>query len=191
MFDISSFETAPLPDNAVEVGRIAEPWGVKGWFKVVPYSNDPQALLQTKHWLLQMIHPPSQGRKEGEAVQLTLCEVRPHTDTLVAHADGVGDRDAAQALRGARIFLARESFPATQEGEYYWVDLIGLEVVNRQGILLGTVRELLPAGPQTTLVLTQGDADKKHERLIPFVATFVDKVDLAARCITVDWQTDY
>mgnify|MGYP000432144635 CR=1 FL=1 len=98
---------------------------------------------------------------------------------------------AAELLRGARIFLSRTDFPAAQDGEYYWVDLIGLEVINREGVSLGEVRDLLSTGPQTVLVLQQEQGDKPIERMIPFVAAFVDQVDLAGRRITVDWQPDY
>ena len=87
--------------------------------------------------------------------------------------------------------MPRESFPATSDDEYYWVDLIGLAVVNREGVALGTVSELLPTGPQTTLVLSYEHEGKPCERMIPFVSAYVDKVDLAGRRITVDWQPDY
>ena len=183
-------DSAQLPADAVEVGRIADAWGVKGWFKVVPFSNDPEALLSAKTWFLQ---PSEKGAKSffSGTVQLGIRQARVHSDALVAWAHGVEDRDAAEALRGARVFVPRESFPATEEGEYYWVDLIGLPVVNREGVALGTVRELLSTGPQTTLVLTYEHEGKARERLIPFVSAFVDQVDLAGRRITVDWQPDY
>lgn len=183
-------DSAQLPADAVEVGRIADAWGVKGWFKVVPFSNDPEALLSAKTWFLQ---PSEKGVKSffSGTVQLGIRQARAHSDALVAWAHGVEDRDAAEALRGSRVFVPRESFPATEEGEYYWVDLIGLPVVNREGVALGTVRELLPTGPQTTLVLTYEHEGKARERLIPFVSAFVDQVDLAGRRITVDWQPDY
>ncbi|MGD9774491.1 ribosome maturation factor RimM [Diaphorobacter sp.] len=183
-------EPAQLPDDAVEVGRITDAWGVKGWFKVLPYSNDPEALLAAKSWLLQ---PAEKGGKSFFAgtVQLPIRQARTHSDSVVAWAQGVDDRDAAEALRGARIFVSRAAFPAAGDDEYYWVDLIGLAVVNREGVVLGTVRDLLPTGPQTTLVLTYEHEGKSHERMIPFVSAYVDKVDLAGRCITVDWQPDY
>jgi 16S rRNA processing protein RimM len=110
---------------------------------------------------------------------------------VVASARDVADRGAAEALRGARIFVARSSFPTTAIDEYYWVDLIGLDVVNREGVALGQVRELLSTGPQTVLVISYKQDGKPQERMIPFVATFVDDVDLAARRIRVDWQADY
>lgn len=94
-------------------------------------------------------------------------------------------------LRGARIFISRASFPSAQSDEYYWVDLLGLTVVNRQGESMGVVRELLSTGPQTVLVLGYEVDGKPLERMIPFVAAFIDDVDLTARRITVDWQSDY
>jgi 16S rRNA processing protein RimM len=103
----------------------------------------------------------------------------------------VNDRNAADSLRGARIFISRASFPSAQKDEYYWVDLIGLEVVNREGAPLGCVRDLLSTGTQTVLVI-EFDADgKPQERMIPFVAAYVDDVDLTSRRILVDWQPDY
>jgi 16S rRNA processing protein RimM len=77
------------------------------------------------------------------------------------------------------------------DDEYYWVDLIGLEVVNREGIVLGVVRELLATGLQTVLVLSFQHEGKAMERMIPFVSVYIDQVDLIARRIEVDWQPDY
>ena len=110
---------------------------------------------------------------------------------IVASSQDVPDRNAAEALKGARIFVPRSSFPTPEDGEYYWVDLIGLQVLNRQGVPLGEVRDLMTTGPQTVLVLQAEEAGKAVERMIPSVSAFVDKVDMAARCITVDWQPDY
>ena len=123
---------------------------------------------------------------------LAIRQAKEHSDSVVAWAQGVDDRNAAEALRGARIFVPRSSFPSTaSEDEFYWVDLIGLPVVNREGVALGEVRELMATGPQTVLVLAFEQDGKAHERMIPFVSAFVDKVDLPGRCITVDWQPDY
>ncbi len=109
----------------------------------------------------------------------------------MASAHEVDDRNAAEALRGARIFVPRSSFPTANTDEYYWVDLIGLDVVNREGVALGQVRELLSTGPQTVLVLEYFEDSKVLERMIPFVSAYVDNVDLSGRRITVDWQPDY
>ena len=158
---LQALDPAPLPDDAIEIGRIVGAWGVKGWLKIQPYSAQPEALFSSKRWYLQ---PP--------------------------------EKDAADALKASRLFVSRASFPTADKDEYYWVDLIGLAVVNREDVVLGTVRELLSTGPQTVLVLDASEpaedgSIKTIERMIPFVSAFVDGVDLPARRITVDWQPDY
>jgi 16S rRNA processing protein RimM len=186
---VPRLETAELPADAVEVGRILDAWGIKGWFKVLPYSADPEALFSSKHWYLL---PPEKGAKAFSGpVLLPVREAKEHSDAVVASSAEVPDRNAAEALRGARIFVARSSFPAPQQDEYYWVDLIGLAVVNREGVHLGQVQELLSTGPQTVLVVGYELDGKPAERMIPFVSAYVDEVDQAARCIRVDWQPDY
>ena len=180
---------AELPADAVEVGRIADAWGVKGWFKVLAHSASPDALFSCKQWFLL---PAEKGAKTfSGTVLLSVRQAREHSDSIVASAEGVEDRDAAEALRGARIFVPRSGFPSAGEDEYYWVDLIGLDVVNREGVALGRVRDLLATGPQTVLVLAYEEGGKELERMIPFVSAFVDAVSLPERRITVDWQPDY
>jgi 16S rRNA processing protein RimM len=183
---LPSLEAAELPADAIEVGRIADAWGIKGWFKVLPHSAQPEALFSSKRWLLQ---PP--GAAGSQAFKLAIREAKEHSDVIVASSEDVPDRNAAEALRGARVFVPRSSFPTAGDDEYYWVDLIGLAVINREGVALGNVRELLASGPQTTLVLDATEDGKPVERMVPFVSVFVDKVDLAGRLITVDWQPDY
>jgi len=184
-----SLAPAELPADAVEVGRVADAWGIKGWFKVLSHSSSPQAMFSAKTWFLQ---PSERGpRAFAGTVLLPIRQVKDHSDTVVAWAEGIDDRSAAEALRGARIFIPRSSFPATTEDEYYWVDLIGLAVVNREGVTLGEVRELMSTGPQTVLVLGYEEGGKPKERMIPFLSAFVDTVDRPARRITVDWQPDY
>jgi 16S rRNA processing protein RimM len=114
----------------------------------------------------------------------------------VATAQELPDRNAAEAMKGARIFIARSSFPTAGDGEFYWIDLIGLSVVNRQGEALGTVTGLIDTGPHSVLRIARPDAPagaapEAAERLIPFVAAFIDDVDLAQKRITVDWGLDY
>jgi 16S rRNA processing protein RimM len=186
---IAGLEAAEMPADAIEVGRIADAWGVKGWFKVLPYSGEPEALFSSKTWFLL---PTEKGLKTFDGcVRLQVKESKTHSDSVVVTAQGVLDRNAAEALRGARIFIGRSSFPAASPDEFYWVDLIGLEVTNREGVALGTVRELLSTGPQTVLVLEYVEDGKSKERMIPFVSAYIDDVDLPNKCIWVDWQADY
>ncbi|MBA3056529.1 MAG: ribosome maturation factor RimM [Gammaproteobacteria bacterium] len=186
---LPGLEAAELPADAIEVGRIADAWGIKGWFKVLPYSADPEALFSSKRWFLL---PAEKGAKTfADVAQLVIKEAKVHSDTVVACAQGVDDRTAAEALRGARIFVARCNFPSAEKDEYYWVDLIGLDVINREAVALGTVRELLSTGAQTVLVLDYAQDGKPLERMIPFVSVYIDEVDLPGRRILVDWQADF
>ena len=199
-----SLDPAALPADAVEVGRIADAWGIKGWFKVLPHSASPEALFSSKRWYLlppekQQTRParaaasatPTTSLPWTEPLLLKVKEAKEHSDSIVACSADVTDRNGAEALKGARVFVSRSSFPTPEDGEYYWVDLMGLPVTNREGVSLGVVHDLLATGPQTVLVLHAEESGKNVERMIPFVDAFVDKVDLQARCITVDWQPDY
>ncbi len=186
---LPGLESAELPPDAVEVGRIADAWGIKGWFRVLPYSTTPEALFSSKRWFIQPA--ATAGALAGTTFRLAIMQAKEHSDTVVASAQDVPDRTAAEQLKGARVFVARSSFPSTAEDEYYWVDLIGLSVVNREGVDLGVVRELLSTGPQTVLVMEFEQDGKTQERMIPFVSVYIDAVDLPGKRITVDWQADY
>ena len=186
---LPGLEATDLPDDAIEVGRISDAWGVKGWFKVLPYSADPEALFSSKRWFLL---PPEKGAKTFAGVaKLAVKEAKLHSNAVVACAHEIDDRNAAESLRGAHIFVSRSSFPTVAKDEYYWVDLIGLKVLNREGVVLGTVSELLSTGVQTVLVLQHVQEDKVIERMIPFVSVYVDEVDLSGQRILVDWQADF
>jgi 16S rRNA processing protein RimM len=186
---LPGLEAVELPADAVEVGRILDAWGIKGWFRVLPYSADPEALFSSKRWYLL---PAEKGEKTFSGVaKLAIKESKSHSDGVVACAHDINDRSTADQLRGARIFIGRASFPTAQKDEYYWVDLIGLTVVNRDGLLLGVVRDLLATGPQTVLVIDDEADGQIRQRMIPFVSVYIDKVDLDGRRIEVDWQLDY
>lgn len=187
-----------LPDDAIEVGRVLDAWGVKGWLKILPHSTDPDALFAAQAWFLQA--PEARFRPGFAAfsgtVSVSIDEAKVHSDSVVAKFNGIDDRAVAEALRGARIFLPRASFPPASVDEYYWVDLIGLSVINREGLELGQVRDLMATGPHSVLcvelrVTADDGTVNQEERMIPFVAAYVDTVDLAGKRITVDWQPDY
>ena len=195
---LPGLQLSGLPDDAIEVGRILDAWGVKGWLKVLPYSTDPEALFGAKSWFLQA--PEAKFRPGFNAfsgtVSISVDEAKIHSDSVVAKVNGLEDRTAAESLRGARIFLSRSSFPAASKDEYYWVDLIGLDVVNREGVAMGNVRDLMVTGPHSVLcveyIATQDDGSNiTAERMIPFVSVYVDAIDVPGKLITVDWQPDY
>jgi 16S rRNA processing protein RimM len=168
------------PDDAVEVGRIVDAWGIQGGIKVQPFAAEPEALFSSRRWFVE--------GPGGQRAPLKITSARDRGDVVVATAQELPDRNAAEAMKGARVFVSRASFPTAGPDEFYWVDLIGLEVVNRQSEKLGVVADLLDTGAHSVLRVQPAEGD---ERLIPFVAAYVDDVNLAERRITVDWGLDY
>lgn len=192
-------EAVDWPADAIEVGRIGEAWGIKGWFRVHPFASDPQALFSSKRWYLQPPEPgalkrPAPLGSQAKALPrlLRIAQAKEHGDGVVAQAHDVDGRVDAEALRGARIFVPRASFPTADPDEYYWVDLIGLNVHNRAGAALGSVIGLIETGPHAVLRIAPPGrpVDAADEVLIPFVSAYVDSVSLEAQRIVVDWATD-
>lgn len=120
-----------------------------------------------------------------------LQSFRPHGALWVAKFAGIDDRTAAEGLDGRYVAAPREALPATEDGEYYWSDLVGLTVLNDQGEDLGRVDSLLETGANHVLVVHQPVAGKTVERLLPFVEAVVGEVDLGTGCIRVHWGADW
>lgn len=183
------------PEDAIEVGRVLDAWGIKGWMKILSHSTDPQALFASRRWFLKPSEQALPGKPSAVPPVLKILSVRDHSDGIVAQAEGISDRNAAEALRGARLFVSRSTFPQPDPDEFYWVDLIGLTVVNREGQTLGEVLDLIDTGPHCVLRIVPpglvAPVKPDQEVLVPFVSAFVDTVDLQARRITVDWGLDY
>ena len=196
----SPAEDKAFPADAIEVGRVLGAWGIKGGIRVKPFSKDPEALFSARHWFIQ---PPENvlGARAGASLSqfpplLHISSSKVQGDSVVATAQELPDRNAAELMQGARVFVARTHFPTAGDGEYYWIDLIGLTVVNRQGETLGTVTDLIDTGAHSVLRVLRPDATEgasldASERLIPFVAAFIDAVSLVDRRITVDWGLDF
>ncbi|MFC0398699.1 ribosome maturation factor RimM [Paraburkholderia rhizosphaerae] len=186
------------PDDAVEVGAIVDAYGLKGWVKVAAHSSAGQggdALLSAKRWWL--LKTPPRGQQQAyERKSAPVGQAKVHADSVVAQLGGVAGRDAALLLRGYRVYVGRSDFPALAADEYYWVDLLGLDVVNEAGVELGKVADMIDNGAQSVLRIEYPATGKDGkpvtgERLIPFVGVYVKTVDQAAKRIIVDWEADY
>lgn len=192
---MKSLAGTPVPDDLVLVGHVSGAFGIHGWIKVRPYSADADALLHAKTWWL------SKSPKENGLHDVDMMQAKAHGEDIVAQLMGVADRNAAEALQGATVQVRRSHFPALDEDEFYWIDLIGLEVVNLRGEKLGTVSDLIDNGAHPILRVAVLDADGRQkadktdkavrELLIPFVDRFVTTVDQQEKKITVDWELDY
>jgi 16S rRNA processing protein RimM len=159
------------------MGRILGPFGIQGWIKLRTFTESPDGLAGHPEWWLRT--------KAGwRSAALQELKVRPAA--VSAKLAGVDDRNAAELLRGLDVAVTREELGEAAEGEFYWVDLVGLEVVNLQGEKLGRVEELLRTGGSDVLVVSGG-----RERLIPFIADYVKSVDREAGRITVEWEAGY
>jgi 16S rRNA processing protein RimM len=157
------------------LGRISGIYGVKGWIKVFSYTRPAENILNYPSWYL---------KHRDEETLYKVREGRPQGKGLVASLEGIEDRDIARLLVGADIYIERDQLPSLPEGEYYWTDLLGLQVINRQGQSLGEVVEILETGANDVLVV-KGES----RELIPWVwGTYLLDVDLEAGRITVDWQ---
>jgi 16S rRNA processing protein RimM len=167
----------PAPVDLVELGVLRGAYGVKGWVRVQPHSAQASVLRACRKWWLL--------GERTRAVQAT--SVRRQGAILVAKLQGCETPEQAERCRGLQIGVSRAEFPPAGEGEVYWVDLIGARVINRRGVELGTVEEVLSSGAQELLQVRQGE----RVLLVPMVDRHVDEVDLGERAVRVDWEVDW
>jgi 16S rRNA processing protein RimM len=173
----------PAPEAIVVMGRILAPHGVRGWIKVRPVSAEPEALLNYTTWWVRPARTPAWREMWRTAAQM-------HSGVLLAELAGVATRDEALALHGGEVGVPRATLPPAKKGEIYWTDLVGLDVVNREGIALGTVRGVVEHGAHPLLRVAR-PASSAPDRLIPYVSAIVVGVDLGTRRIDVDWGEDF
>lgn len=165
------------PDRLLVVGRIDGAFGVRGWVKVRSYTEPREEILAYGPW---QVGP--------DARPLAVEAGQTHGKGLVAKLAAVDDRDAAEALRGQDIRVPRARLPEPPPGEYYWADLLGLEVRTVAGVALGRIERLLETGSNDVLVVAGGG----REHLVPFVpGEVIIRVDLGAGEVVADWDPDY
>ena len=160
------------------VGKVTGPYGVRGWVNVRSYTVPVENILMYSPWQLRI---------GGQWVPISVTAGRRHGKGCIAELDSCTDRDAAARFSDAEVAVARGQLPPTEEGEYYWADLVGMSVATRDGANLGRVARLLETGANDVLVI-----EGERERLIPFVlGDVVLDVDLAAGAIRVDWDPEF
>jgi len=163
--------------NFVVLGRISGVFGIQGWLKVYSYTSPRENIFKYTTWQLS---------DNDDWRSFEVCSHRRQGSGLVASLDGICDRDKAIDWVGSDIAVERAELPRSAAGEYYWADLIGLEVINQQGIVLGTVVRLLDTGAHDVVVV-----DGVRERLIPYVkGRYIVDVDLECGRLVVDWHPD-
>lgn len=167
-------------NDIVVLGRLADPYGIRGWVRLYPFGDDPLGWAEMPIlWL---------GKENGPWREVGLKGLKAHGDGVVVMLDGVPDRNAAEALKGMLVGAPREALPTPGEDEFYWADLVGMEVVNTRGERLGKVAGLLETGANDVLRVA---AEEGPERLLPFVDAVVLEVGKEAGRITVAWESDW
>jgi 16S rRNA processing protein RimM len=161
----------------VVMGRIVAPYGVFGWLKVVPDTEAFDGLFDYDTWWLG---------KGNDWRELLVETAKVHNDVLVVKLKGIDDRDAAMACKGKQIAVPRSQLPEPEDDAYYWSDLIGLRVKNKQAVDFGCIVDVLATAPEG-----EQAKSKPQERLLPFVADVVLEVDLPNKTMLVDWDADF
>ncbi len=164
-------------DDLVVMGRIVAPYGILGWIKVKPDTEQLDGLLAYKTWLIG---------KGTDWLEVKLEKAKVHNNVLHVKLLGVNDRDAAFACKGKQVAVPKTVLPKLVNNEYYWSDLVGLVVKNQQGVDFGKVTEVFETGANDVVVV-KGEV----ERLIPFIAQTILEVSLDNQTMLVDWDEDF
>ena len=167
-----------LPDDGmVVVGRVAGSHGIGGLLRVVSFTRPAENVLSYSPWSLL---------QDGTWRQVVLGPETPrrHDKGFLCRLRGVADREAAAALRGVLIGVPESALPESAPDEFYWRDLIGLDVITVAGDPLGRIENLMATGANDALVVNDGASEK----LIPFIASVIRDVDLGRSVIVVDWE---
>ena len=168
-------------EEFVPVGKIAGVFGIKGWMKVFSFTEPRKNILS---------YSPLYISLKGEWVEAKVSGGRVQGKGIVISLTDVTDPDQVLPLIGSELAITKDQLKPTENDDFYWTDLTGLEVINLQQEKLGTVEGLLETGAHDVLVVK--DKQNKTQRLVPFVmGDIVDKVDLMEGFIQVDWELDY
>ena len=171
-------------NDLVVMGRVVAPYGVFGWLKIVPDTEEFDGLLDYKTWWVGK----SESGKDNDWRELKVESAKTHNDVLVVKLQGIDDRDAAFACKGKQVAVPRALLPKLKAEEYYWSDLIGLNVKNQQNVDFGKITDVFATGANDVVVAKSEDG---IERLIPYIAQVIINVDLAAKIMLVDWDAEF
>ena len=163
-------------DKNVFVGKISSPHGIKGWVKVISYTDPLENILSYKEWFL----PFEEGNKS-----FSIEDSRIQGKKIIAKLDGIEDRDSAEDLKNKEILVSRLEFPKLEKNTFYWNDLVDLSVMDQKGKQLGKVDSLFETGSNDVLVIVN---ENKERFLVPFIMDeVIKKVDLAKEFISIEW----
>ncbi|MBT8148276.1 MAG: ribosome maturation factor RimM [Gammaproteobacteria bacterium] len=169
--------------DRVTLGRLGKTHGLQGWLRLDSFTDPVLNITEYRRFFAS----------RGPQQELVMDQVQEQGSKLLAHFEGFDDPEAAQQLVGAELQIAASELPDLSDDQYYWHQLIGLTVTNREGQLLGQVDRMLETGANDVLVVKATAASiDEHERLIPYLRdTVVRRVNLDQGNIEVEWGADY
>lgn len=162
------------------IGTINGLFGVHGWVKIFSYTHPRKNIVSYQPWHINI---------NGNWQTLEIVKGRVQSKTIVAQIKNINDREQARQLIGTDIYIEKSQLPKLKKGEYYWEELIGLEVVNKELIPLGIVNNLVSTGANSVLVVQ--DKKSKKEHWVPYIKPSLIKVDLDKQKILVDWDENF
>ncbi|MBF0264679.1 MAG: ribosome maturation factor RimM [Gammaproteobacteria bacterium] len=175
-------------DDLIIIGKINGFFGVKGWVKVFSYTQPKENIINYRKILIKeklergfswQPYEISQGRVQGK--------------TIVVHISGYDNKDDVQKFFGQEIAINKEDLPQLGNKDYYWRDLIGLNVNDIEGNYLGIVDSMMATGSNDVMVVKpQDEGNKTDSILIPFVLDlYIKEVNLTLGTMIVDWDQDF
>ncbi|UAA40120.1 ribosome maturation factor RimM [Paraneptunicella aestuarii] len=171
--------------NTIVVGKIGAPHGIRGWVRINSYTEELEGIFNYSPWLISV---------QGEVKEYKVTSWKLQNKSVVAKLEGIDSRNDIELLKNADIEVSVEQLPELQDDDYYWRDLIGLNVVTESGYDMGTVEQLFETGANDVMMVkaNMNDAYGAKQRMIPYLYDqVIKKVDLQAKSIIVDWDPGF
>ena len=175
-----------MPDDYILLGEISGVSGLKGWVKVFSHTAPRLKITEYKKWFLQ-----KKGSDQWQAVKLK--DGKAQGKNIIASIEGVQYRDQAEALIGSTIAVSSDQLEKLAKGEYYWKDLIGLNVETIEGVKLGNIDWLFNTGSNDVITIKGKNAEGENiEHLVPYIMDdYVISVSLDDSLMVVNWDPDF
>ncbi|WP_340612022.1 ribosome maturation factor RimM [Xenorhabdus bharatensis] len=173
------------PVDPIVLGKLGSAYGIRGWLRVFSSTEQAEDIFEYQPWFIQ---------RSGQWQHVELETWKYHNQDLIIKIKGIDDRDAANLFTNSEVVVDSSQLPALEDGDYYWKDLTGCQVINTAGYNLGTVQDMMETGSNDVMVIKANlkDAFGIKERLIPFLdGQVIKKVDLATKTIEVDWDPSF
>lgn len=161
----------------IVIGHFGQSYGIKGWIKVNSHTDPVDNIIMYRQW--QIYH-------HGQWQTAEITDIKRQGNVIIAKLANCHTPEEAKLYTNDAIAIFRHQLPPLTPEEHYWVDLIGLQVINHQGINLGVVDHLFETGANDVLVI-KGD----KQRLVPYIQNVIQSVDLIEKKIIVNWDADF